>query len=57
MTHLYQTLFPDSDNSQDYDPTEDIIINQLHGHLDFNVIPKYHDVPSYNNLHSHSPVK
>ena len=51
MTNLYDTLF----NNNEQEPINDIaleIINQLHGHVDFNCISEYHDITSYNKLFS-----
>ena len=58
MTNLYTSLFNLQDNfnhNQD-DITLDIV-NDIHGHADFNIISKYYDIPAYNNLMSHNPNK
>ena len=58
MSHLYGTLY---DNDQSHNDTDNItmeIVNQLHGHLDFQTISNYYDLFTYNNLckshHTHN---
>ena len=49
--HLYETLF--NDDEDDHDNSNDIsmeIINQLHGHMDFQLVSKYYDLLTYNRL-------
>ena len=51
MTNLYDSLFEDNDRVND-DFTMDIV-NELHGHVDFNCISKYYDIQNYNSLLAH----
>ena len=50
MTHLYHTLFNDAEQNHSNTDISMEIINQTHGHLDFNSISKYYDINSYNTL-------
>ena len=51
MPHLFETVY--DDNGQNHTNLYDIsmdIINQLHGHIDLELISKYYDLHSYNEL-------
>ena len=51
MSNLYNTLYDNNDNS--HTNSSDIgmeIINQLHGHLDFETVSSYYDIMTYNKL-------
>ena len=53
MSNLYNSLFADNDPSNNYTDTSDItmeVINQIHGHLDFDILSNYYDLTSYNKL-------
>ena len=51
MTNLFDTLFINNEQEQNHDIALDII-NEMHGHADFNCISEYHDIFSYNKLFS-----
>ena len=50
MTHLYETLFPIDEQLTNDNDIKLEIINQMHGHTDFDNISPYYDLTSYNSL-------
>ena len=50
MSNLFHTLFNDIDDIYSENDVTMEIINQMHGHMDFNSLSKYYDISTYNDL-------
>ena len=53
MPNLYHTLFTEHESADTSNNSDDIsmeIINQMYGHMNFDALPEYFDISSYNKL-------